>query len=257
MSALLALIVMSGGCRSSADRAPRKARVAAVKANPKPTGTALRIDRGQLLSVIGIDNKDGEAAAAARRRYLGGAFPLARSFGLRASVSFRVQDTLAGDFKPEAVSLFLWPDQAAEDRLNNHPDWPALKALRPQAWDELRIYSTVVDEDVQFVLQPDKRYTIAAFWSDTGEQIGFERAMQRERESIVSNGGRVVLTMIEPRQESHASSKRAPRLVSIVEWEDDAAVARFVQNTGDGGGAFGPSTGVIRFELHRLTLRVR
>ena len=241
-----ALLVMSVGCQSTASGVP-------VGTSPERSA-ALTIKGGQLLSVIGIDRKDGEAASAARRRYFGGAFPIARSFGLQSGVSFRVQRTLSGTFRPGAVALFLWPNQASEGRLTSHPKWPALKALRPDGWDELRIYSAVIDDDVQAPLDAKTAYAIGAYWPDARRLAAFERSMQRVRETIVSSGGRVVLTMNEPKQETHASSPQAPNQVLLMEWKDEASIDAFVQSTDAAVGSSDASTGVARFELHQLTL---
>ena len=136
--ACLSLAFLATSCATTEPTPPRAAATITAP-------LTLTYTKGQLISLIIIDAKDGEAATAARDNYYATAFPMATSFGLKRDAGLTIAMTMVGKFKPEALGIFSWPSLAASDELSAQSGWPTIKATRPDGWDELAIFTAPID----------------------------------------------------------------------------------------------------------------
>ena len=164
LKAFLACFILTSmvtSCTSLAqDSAPQAAEQPAAPVE-------INLKRGELLSIISVIPKTGDAADAARSEYYATAFPLAQQHGLKREGQLRVIAAPVGKHESEGIIFFSWPSQAAEASLEKEADWPEIKALRPKAWEDLRVFTKELDEDLTLTFKADKTYTIAMAWSTT------------------------------------------------------------------------------------------
>jgi hypothetical protein len=121
----------------------------------------LTVAKGQVFSIVAPDVKDDGKAAISE--YYQQAFPLAESFGLKRHFGLS-STSLVGNYAADGFIFFSWPDEASENKFITHPKWPEIKALRPKGWDELRIYSSTVERDIDITFDSRKFYTLAVAW---------------------------------------------------------------------------------------------
>ncbi len=176
----------------------------------------LNYKEGELISFVMVDNKpDNRAAAGA---YFKRAFPIASSFGFANDMTFGIE-RIIGDFAPDAFVIYSWPSAAAETGFNNHPDWPAIKALRPQIWNDLRVYTAVVEDDMSLSFRPDRYYTLAVAWTSDENPNDYSRYFEIIEQEVAAIGGRFLYKMRMPNFESHAFDGKGPGQLTLVEWE--------------------------------------
>ncbi|AWW75348.1 hypothetical protein CD351_13005 [Erythrobacter sp. KY5] len=186
-------------------------------ANASPAFT-LDMKRGEVLQVIVSQQRaDGREAA---RTYGQAAFPLAQRHGYARIGQLNVRQTIRSDFAPQAVSFFSWPSQAALDSFSAEPDWPAIKATRPEAWSGLDIYSAELQHDLKIATDPDKHYTVLIAWLKSDEATAdYDRYLTGIEPAVERSGGRFLYKMRMPEREAYAPDATAPHQLTFVEWE--------------------------------------
>lgn len=215
----------------------------------KAAVTTLNYEKGEVLSFVFIDNKDGDTAQAARQKYYGAAFPLASTFGLSSDATLVVKASPVGNFKPDALGIFSWPDVTSEASLSAHPKWPAIKALRPLAWDELRVATAELEADLTLSFDPAKTYTLASAWLNPDNPEDYARYMDGIKASAEALGGRFVYKMHHPQFESHAEALGAPGQITLVEWDTQDGLSKFGKSKGFKDNVKFLSSGTTRFEI--------
>ncbi|MEM9055357.1 MAG: hypothetical protein AAGB16_08530, partial [Pseudomonadota bacterium] len=195
---------------------------------PKPVPVILK--KGQVLSYILINSKPSEAAQEARQQYYDKAFPLASSYGLQRLLNLSVPTKFVGSTKRDAVAIFSYPDAASETGLASDPNWPEIKALRPQAWEELAIFSGTLEQPLAFSFDPDKAYTLAVAEITPEAPEDYNTYMRGIEPGLNEIGGRFIYRMINPSVESHGKQYTQDVQVTLVEWDDPSALATFTQN---------------------------
>ena len=225
------LMLLTGGCGGDFSTKPASDGVSEV-AKSAPTALEMKFEKGQLLSLISLAPKSGEAAKAARQNYLQQAFALAGEFGLKPAGSLPVSAVGVGRYSPAAISFFSWPDAQAEQSFRVQPGWPAIKATRPDGWDELRIHDVVLEHDVTLRFDPDKTYTMATAWLNLDRPDDYDRYLNNIEEAVNEAGGRFFYQMREPRFSSLATSRGAPGRITFVEWNSPSGLARFQETRG-------------------------
>ncbi len=178
---------------------------------------SVEMQRGEVLQIIASQARKGGEAAA--RSYGQTAFPIASSFGFQRLGQLNVSRNVFSDFEPEVFSFFSWPDQASADAFAAHPDWPAIKATRPDAWSELKVYSVELQEDLSLNFDPAKHYTVVVAWTDGANAGDYARYLSGIEPAITRAGGRFIYKMKQPSLEAHASPPEAPAQLTFVEWE--------------------------------------
>ena len=193
--------------------------------------SAFTIDmkRGEVLQVIVSEQRpDGRDAA---RTYGQAAFPLAQRHGYQRIGQFNVRQTVRSDFKPQAVSFFSWPSQAALDAFSAEPAWPAIKATRPQAWTGLDIYSAELSEDLTIKADRNKHYTVLVAWLKSDEATAdYDRYLAGIAPAVERSGGRFIYKMRMPEREAYAPDATAPHQLTFVEWESTDGFDRVQQS---------------------------
>jgi uncharacterized protein (DUF1330 family) len=211
-------------------------------------GFTLEMKRGEVLQVIASENRpDG---GAARRTYGQSAFPIASSFGFQRLGQLNVSQNVISDFAPEAFSFFSWPDQTSVDAFGNHPDWPAIKATRPDAWSELKVYTAELQDDLTLHFDPDKHYSLVVAWLKDDGSEDYARYLSGIEAAVTREGGRFIYKMREPSLESHASPPTAPNQLTFVEWDDTEGFARVQQSPEYQAHSQYFGTSVKRFEFY-------
>ncbi len=246
-----ALTLLTTNCAAPSSTTDTQATKTTAITAPKTV--VLNFKKGQILSFTVIENKKGEAATTARNNYYKTAFPLASQFGLSRDMGFDVVAVPVGDFKPQAVALFSWPSAEAERNFNAHPDWPAIKATRPDAWDELRIYNDVLKNDMSLSFDASKTYTLAAAWINPEHPNDYEKYLSGIQSTVTESGGRFIYKMYNPAFEAHAAPQGAPDRVLLVEWDTPDGLQKLVSSTGYKANTKYLSSGTKLFELSVLT----
>ncbi|MEM1438684.1 MAG: DUF1330 domain-containing protein [Pseudomonadota bacterium] len=219
-----------------------------------PTALDASYTEGQLMSIISIDIKPGEDAAAARANYLRTALGLAKPYGLRVFGSLTVTEVIFGDFKPRAVAFYAWPSLEAEAQFDALPEWLPVKATRPDGWLGLRFHDTVVADDLTLRFASDKYYTMATAWVNPDRPNDYDTYLARIEPALNAVGGRFVYKMIEPSFATLSKTETAPSRLTFVEWDTPNALDAFLASKGFQQNAALLNSGTTAFELVRLSV---
>lgn len=223
-SAALVLIALNTGCTLGTSAQPEP-RTVAEQSQPIP----ISLEKGQVLSYILINSKNTEEARNVRQTYYSKAFPLSSNFGLERVIDLKVPASYVGNTKRDAVIMFSYPDAASEAGLANHPEWPAIKAMRPDAWDELIIFTGELDKTIAFNFDPKKAYTLAVAEINPEAPEAYNTYMRGIEPGLNEMGGRFIYRMIDPKIESHGKQYDKDVQVTLVEWSDPSAIGRFTR----------------------------
>ncbi|WOR15030.1 hypothetical protein RYZ27_14735 [Hyphomonas sp. FCG-A18] len=226
LPAAIALTFSITGCATGALPEAVMAETEAETLKPVPVA----LEKGQVLSYILINSKTSEAAKEARQEYYTRAFPLASGYGLQRVLDLSVPAKLVGTTKRDAVAIFSYPDAASEAGLAADPNWPQIKALRPQAWEELAIFTGTLEQPLSFSFSPEKAYTLAVAEITPESPEDYNTYMRGIEPGLNEIGGRFIYRMINPSVESHGKQYTKDVQVTLVEWDDPSAIATFTQN---------------------------
>lgn len=250
LNTLLACTAMSAlvaGCANLDPGATRQA--AAPVAEQQAAPTVVKLQKGELFSIISSIPNKGEAADAARAQYYQTAFPLAEQYGLKREGQLRVVAVPTGEHQSEGIIFFSWPSAGAESALAAESAWPEIKALRPKAWDDLRIFTDELDEDLTLTFAPEKTYTLAMAWTNPANPDDYDIYMDGIEDAVSEVGGRFIYKMFDPKFESHKLKDDAPGQVTLVEWDTTQGLANFQKTAGFKAHAKYLTSGVTRFEI--------
>ena len=251
LKALLACLVsatMVTSCTSLA-----QSDVPQTAAEQPAAPLTIDLKRGELLSIISVIPNKGDQADAARAEYYQSAFPLAQQYGLKREGQLKVTSAPVGQHKSEGIIFFSWPSQAAEASLEKEADWPAIKALRPKAWEDLRIFTDELEEDLTLTFKADKTYTIAMAWTNPENPNDYDTYMDGIKDAVAEVGGRFIYKMFDPKFESHKLKDGAPGQVTLVEWDTQEGLAKFGETQGFKDNVKYLTSGVTRFEILTLS----
>ncbi len=212
----------------------------------------LTLKKGQYLSVVMPDAKEG--GDKIRGDYYQRAFPLGSQFGLEREIGLNVDDIIFSDFKPASLIFFSYPDPASERKLSNHADWPEIKAMRPKAWNELKVYSASLDNDLDLKFDPEKSYTLVVAWVNSDNPGDYARYLDGITPAVEAAGGRFIYKMHNPQYEAHGSSLLAPQQLTFVEWDtlDGFAKVRASPEYKEYSRYF--ASGITKVEFYRMSL---
>ncbi|MEO9634059.1 MAG: hypothetical protein ABJF89_13335 [Parasphingorhabdus sp.] len=220
------------------------------------TGAAqLNLKKGQYLSVTISEAKTSEEAVKARLNYYRTGYPLGAQYGLRQETSLSVVSAIISDYKPTGVLFFSYPDKQSADGLAANPDWEAVKATRPDIWNELKIFSAETTEDLAIKFDPEKSYTLVVAWKKDEDPDGYEKYLSGIEPAVARAGGRFIYKMYNPQLESNDASEPAPAQLTFVEWDDLDGFSR-VQATEEYKASV-PffQSGVSKIEFYRMSVR--
>jgi len=225
---------------------------ASAQTDKSQQSLSINLEKGQVLSLVAPIPKEGGSTHL--KAYYDQAFPLADKYGLRNEGRIQTVSTIIGNFTPSAWTLFTWPSEEAMSALEADPLWPDIKALRPLAWDELKIVSAVVDEDKELRFSADKYYTVAFSWFNPEKPNSYLQYIKNIESILPKVGGRFIHLMRMPVYEVHASNPIAPGQVTFVEWDTIDGLQKLQANEEYQEQLGLLREGTIGFELHLLTL---
>ena len=252
---ILAAMFASGALALAADPAPAFAQAESAEESDDAMSNPLVIEmkRGEVIQIIAPEARaDGNEA---RQAYYKTAFPIAEKLGYKKEGQLAVRQKVVSDYDPGGLLFYSWPNAAAAKAFANHPGWPALKAERPKAWNELKIYTSELDEDLRLTFDPAKFYTVVIAWGNPENPDDYERYLSGIEPAVKRSGGRFIYKMRNPEFEAHASSPEAPVQLTFVEWDDPAGFAAVQSSEEYLASRQYFSTGLTRFEFYWLEHR--
>jgi uncharacterized protein (DUF1330 family) len=195
-----------------------------------------------------------EGGETALQEYAQRAFPLGSQFGLQREIGLNVDHIIVSDFKPVSMIFFSYPDAASERKFSQHPDWPATKVMRPKAWNELKVYSASLDNDLDLKFNPEKSYTLVVAWVNSDNPGDYARYLDGITPAVEAAGGRFIYKMHNPQYEAHGSSLPAPQQLTFVEWDtlDGFAKVRTSAEYKEYSRYF--TSGITKVEFYRMSL---
>ena len=246
-AAALTLGLLNTGCALNSTAQATESNVAE---NSAPIPVSLK--KGQVISYILINSKRSDEAQSVRQDYYEKAFPLASGYGLQRLINLQVPTSFVGETKRDAVTLFSYPDMASEAGLANHPDWPAIKAMRPDAWDELIIFTGELESNLAFNFDPTKAYTLAVAEINPDAPEAYNAYMSGIEPGLNEMGGRFIYRMINPKIESHGKQYDKDVQVTLVEWDDLSTIGKYTSTDTYKANAKFFSDGVRGFEFFQI-----
>ncbi len=205
---LSAAFTFTPACSQSTQEAAAKSVVAM---------DSLTLKKGQFLSIILPQAKPDETAA--RQEYYKKAFTLGARYGLQREAVLAMDDVIISDYKPSGLIFYSYPDAGAEKGLSNAPEWPAIKAMRPKIWEELKIYSAELKSDLNLKFDPSKSYTLVVAWLNPENPGDYQRYLKGIEPAVTAAGGRFIYKMHNPQYEANSITNSAPGQLTFVEWD--------------------------------------
>ena len=247
----IALGLVLGACASPSTPAASQPGIDIAKAEP----ITLSYKAGEVLSYVLITAKDTGEAAAVRKTYYETAFPLADQYGLSRDLNLAVPQQLVGKYKADGMAIFSYPDSASVEGLNATAEWPGIKALRPQAWDELAIFTQTLEQPLDITFNPDKIYTLAVAEISSGAPDDYNKYMAGIEPGVNEMGGRFIYRMINPDVEAHRHTYDPQVQVTMVEWDTAEALAGFTRSPSYKANAKYFTSGVSGFSFFQIAPR--
>ncbi|MEO9601629.1 DUF1330 domain-containing protein [Parasphingorhabdus sp.] len=217
--------------------------------------TQLNLKKGQYLSVTISEAKTSEEATKARLNYYKTGYPLGAEYGLRREAALTVDNAIISDYKPTGVLFFSYPDKQSADGLAANPDWAAVKATRPDIWNELKIFSAETTEDMAITFDPDKSYTLVVAWKKDGGADGYEKYLSGIEPAVARAGGRFIYKMYNPQLESNKASEPAPSQLTFVEWDSLDGFTKVRASAEYQASVSFFQSGVSKIEFYRMSAR--
>ncbi len=214
--------------------------------------TVLDLKKYQYLSIVLPQAKPD--ATEARKAYYQQAFPLGSQFGLKREMALKIDHAIISDYRPSGAIFYSYPNKASETALSNHPKWPDIKAQRPKAWEELRIYSAEVHEDININFDPEKSYTLVVAWLNSEHPTDYATYLESIEPMLADAGGRFVYKMKQPIFEAHGSELPAPGQLTFVEWDTLEGFAELRRNEAYKSVSHYIASGTSAIEFYRLSV---
>ncbi|MEO9470180.1 hypothetical protein [Parasphingorhabdus sp.] len=214
----------------------------------------IEIKKGEVLQIVAPESR--EDGKKAQQAYYQSVFPIAETLGYKRLAQMNVKQKVVSEYDPAALIFYSWPNKEAERWLYGHPKWPSLKASRPDAWSELKIYTETVQKDLTLRFDPTKYYSVVVAWFNAENPGDYERYLDGIAPAVERFGGRFIYKMRNPSFEAHASAAIAPGQITFVEWDKPDGFQR-VQKSDEykkHSKYFG--TGLERFEFYWLEPKV-
>lgn len=210
----------------------------------------------QLIAPVTAISKNTGEAEALRRDYYTQAIPLAQAYGFKNLGQLQVDKTLVGDFKPPAYIIGSWPSVAAFDAFSDLPQWPELKALRKQAWDELKLFNSEIPSPTKLTFREDKHYSVVFAWVNPQNPTDYFTYLEGIEKALNRVGGRFILKLKQPTLESHTDDSSPPNQITFVEWETENGFAALREQPDYQEFTSLRDSGIAKLEFHLLSPRI-
>lgn len=214
----------------------------------------LDLKAGQVLQFAFIREREGEAAKLTRKRYFETAIPYAESLGDKYLGTLRVNATMLGENKPRAIALYTFPNAAAQAKFLASPDWPDYQNMRIAGWEELHVFSTVIETDMVLNFDPAKDYTFAAAWTRPDTMTDYQRYLDGIENDFDQIGARYLAQLNGVTLQSHSDEGADPSQLTIVEWSDGPNLKGLQSTDGYKANADSFQKAISRFDLYWLTV---
>ena len=132
---------------------------------------------------------------------------------------FEVRSTVLGEFEPQDVQLHVWPSRDAADAYQAYDRRAVLDRFAEQGWTGRRVYTAVLDDDLDLTLDPDKFYTLALAWLDPEHPDDYARYLDLAAENFAAIGARFVYKMYAPDADQTGETLDAPDQITLAEWD--------------------------------------
>jgi uncharacterized protein (DUF1330 family) len=189
------------------------------------------LSKGELLQLISatyIEGKDEEL-----KDYFENAFPIAMGHGVAPLVRFDVAEVLSGTYRPEGfIGLYKWPSAASAEAFRRDPLWPPIEATRPRVFRELRVHTSVLDDDLTLDLNGDCAYEIQFLWLSRDNAHAYREYGNVMTATLGELGGRVVASLAVGSYENLQPWPHQPDEIVILEWPDAAARTAYLGSDG-------------------------
>lgn len=189
----------------------------------------VNLKKGQVLQLYTEDRKIN--AGSEREALLATTTPLAVQHGLKQEIEFAVRATAAGTFKPNAVSLHSAPSADALNQLSASPDWKSIQPLRAAAYNDMKTYSQVLENDVSINFDPTKLYTVGIFWMNPENPDDFNVYFNGLKPTVEEIGGRFIHQMNNPHFSTVSSGQQGPGRLIFIEWESPESLGKLSKTT--------------------------
>lgn len=255
-SSLLGSAVMMTGCQSTATAsAPSQDAEMMSVAKTAAQPVTLDLKAGQVIQMATPKAKSGSAAAAARRTYGSKVLPFAQQFGNARLGQLKITETVVGKEKLDALAFYSFPDEASRAEFDAHPDWPEYKALRPEAWDDLMIYSSTMTEDLVLNFDPNKFYTLAVAWTNPENPDDYATYLDGVETDFERVGARFMYEFKNiDFQTNNDPNAKAPTQLTFVEWETEEGLMALLSGDAYKANSGYFQRGVADIKLYRLAV---
>jgi uncharacterized protein (DUF1330 family) len=246
-TAALATSVSLSGCNTAPAAPPTATAV-------ETSMLTLDLKAGQVLQFAFIKPRKGESAKQVRQRYFETAIPYAESLGDEYLGNLRVNATMLGKNKPQGVALYAFPDAAAQAKFQASPDWPDYQKMRVEGWEELHVFSTVIETDMVLDFDPAKDYTFAAAWTRPDTMTDYQRYLDGIENDFDQIGARYLAQLNGVTLQSHSDDGSDPSQLTIVEWSEGPNLKGLQSTDGYKANADSFQKAISRFDLYWLTV---
>jgi len=210
----------------------------------------------QLIAPLTDISKNNEEGVKLRNQYYQTAIPLAQQYGFKNLGQLIVTETIVGDFRPGAYVIGSWPSLKTFDEFANLPEWATLKALRVEAWDELKLFNAEIKAPLSLSFREDKFYTVVFAWNNPQHPNNYSAYLEGIEPALNRVGGRFMLKIKQPTMESHDSNAVPPNQITFVEWNTKNGFATLQQQEGYKRFIALRDSGLQKIEFHRLAPRI-
>ncbi len=168
---------------------------------------------------------------------------------------FDVRSTVLGDFEPQSVQIQVWPSEQAIEAYQSYERRPLMERFETEGWTERRVYSAVLENDLDLNLDPDKFYTLALAWFDPEHPSDYARYLDTVAGDFDAVGARFVYKMYAPNARLTDGTHDAPDQITLAEWDsvDSLRALRSLPQYQDAAPYL--ESGTQRFEFYALDLR--
>ncbi|MBV7266542.1 DUF1330 domain-containing protein [Erythrobacter ani] len=217
---------------------------------PARAGFTVDLDKGDVLQVIAPQSR--EDGASTREAYYRQTIPAAEALGFQRHGQLNVRQKVISDWDPGAFIFFSWPDQPSLTAFEARPEWPSVLATRSNGWEELRIFSLELKQDLELQFDPEKHYTVVVAWLNSDGNADYDRYLDGIEPAMARAGGRFVHKLRGPSMEALDAPPGAPGQITFVEWDSTDGFAQVQQSPEYRAHQQYFASGVERFEFYWL-----
>lgn len=225
-----------------------------AESQSKPVQT-LTLSKGQVLTMILPVVKPGDKAKSVMQEYASRAFPLAQQHGLKTLFNLKVKQAIISNIEPSVFAFYSWTDKVSEQAFLSTPQWPEIRAMRPNAWQHLDVYNTELQQDIDIEFSPEYHYTAVIAWFDDEKPADYQQYLENIEPALEAVGGKFLLKLQNPVMETHSNTFGEPGQITFVRWTDEDGFKRLQKHPIYQKHKHLFGTGLKHFEFYGLGVR--